>query len=121
MTTQQQKTVIPYTHGRGKTGHAKTGEERILIAPTDHYPNAFEEFKRIVRNAESGFHKRYPEELTPPLQKQLMTMIQGYTGHVNELKMPDGEEVIFLNIDKFKTAEFNRLISIKVDGQEVMI
>lgn len=113
--------VIPFTHGKGKTGQAKTGDERVLIAPTDHYPNAFEHSKEITRNCVNQWQKLYGTENTPNMQKQLLDLLNKVTSHVYECVMPDGEEVIFLNLDMLKGRDFMHLRSIKVDRQEVMV
>lgn len=119
--TDNMKTVIPYTHGKGKTGAATTGADRVLIKPTEHYPAAFEKWKQLVREAEEGYKKLYPSEEVPPIQKQLLNIVNKFTGHVNELTLPSGEDVIFLNLDSFRGKDFNYLRSVKVDNQRIFI
>lgn len=113
--------VIPFIHGKGKTGKAKHGDDRILIKETQHYPSAFNEFKNIVSKLQQHWINMHGDSNIPDMQKSLLTLLLKQTSHVQELEIPGYGTAIFLNIDLFTGSQYNYMRSIKVSGQEVFI
>ena len=111
------KKVIPFIHGKGKSGQAKTGADRVLIKDTDHYPNAWNHFLEVCNT----LNKQAPDATLQEIKKHLLTYLNKITEHVHEAVLHTGEEVIFLNLDSFKGKDFNYLQSFSIDGQRVYL
>lgn len=119
------KTVIPFIHGRGKTGQAKTGPDRVLIKDTNNYPNAFGDFCRICDKLQKAMDKNQvkvagsnPNEV----KSMLLDYLNKLDSHVHDTKIAGiDEEVIFLNLDKFTGRDYMHMISVKVEGQEIYL
>jgi hypothetical protein len=123
MNNKKEKVVIPFVHGRGKTGVAKNGEERVLIKETYSYPQSFAHFKRICNEMQALWDKEYGSIETDKvdIRKQMLDYINSLKGHINDTQLPTGEEVIFLNLDMFKSKDYNYLRSVAADGQKIYL
>jgi hypothetical protein len=120
-TQTQQKKVIPFIHGKGKSGKAITGDERVLIKDTFHYPNAFTQFLQICSNLEKMYLEKYGEDEKPCFKSQMLNLLNKQESHIQGFILPNGEEVIFLNLDAFKGKDFNYLNSIVAEGQKIYL
>jgi hypothetical protein len=109
--------IVPFRYGRGKTGNAKTGEERALIVETDFYPNAFEKFRFAVRDSVKNFSN--VEESYQKAVKWLLTDgVNQKEAHVQEMQIGK-YNLVFVNIQKLQSAPFQYLQSIVINGETI--
>lgn len=116
---KEEQIIVPFRYGRGKTGNAQHGEQRALIVDTDHYPNAFDNFRRAIKDSVKNFTD--PEAAYQKSIKWLLTTgVDNEGAHVQEMQV-GRYNLVFLNIQKLKSAPFQYLSSLTINGEKVYL
>lgn len=115
--------IVPVREGRGKRGDAKAGETRLLVHPTSHYPNCFEELKSAIWDGIKRLKIQDPEKEKQLARKCISDMLHfAHKGksHVCEMQYANWN-IIFVNLTKFTGSSYNYMTSINVSGSTIML
>ena len=117
---EKKNIIVPFRYGKGKTGNAKTGQERAIVTETVYYSNAFNDLRGAIKDAVKHF-SNYEEAVKKSIHFLLNDGVKDKNSHVIQWVFGD-YNIMMVNMNLLQaTSGPNRLQSITVDNQIIYI